>query len=85
MTLNEFIIRYGVDMTKVVAIAYEEDGGIHDMAENWETAQNLALSSGYRVEAIRGDGHLTREDIQDMVDHERHLYRDCYGIEPYPA
>lgn len=67
----------------VVAIVYNEDGSEHDHAWSWETGQNFA-QSGHVVKAVADDGHMTVAKAQALYDHERALYRDCFGIEPYP-
>ena len=65
-----------------VATAYLR-GEVVDYIANWETAIQLA-NEGYRVVVHTGDGHLSRREIQAMVDRERHLVADCFGPDYTP-
>ena len=76
-TVAEIEAEYG---QKVVAIAYNTDGTVYDHCFNWETAQSMAMSDGYRVEAIADDGHMTQADIQRLCDYEKACHDDCFGI-----
>jgi hypothetical protein len=79
-TVEEIEREYG---QPVVAIVYNEDGSVHDYTFNWETAQNMALSEGYRVEVIADDPHapsMTKERIQALCDAEKDRHDDCFGI-----
>jgi hypothetical protein len=76
-TVTEIEAEYG---QPVVAIVYDADGSVYDHCFNWETAQSMALSEGYRVEAIADDGSMTKERIQALCDHEKALHDDCFGI-----
>lgn len=64
----------------IVALVYADDGTIYDGTYNWESAQSYALSEGLRVIAIRDDGHMKRDDIQDLCDAELDRHDDCYGV-----
>ena len=61
-----------------VAVAYTYDGELHDYIGNWETAQTMA-NEGYRIDALKGDAHLSRSDLQRMVDAELATALDCFG------
>lgn len=61
-----------------VATAYTADGTVYDYIGNWETAQTYA-NDGYRVVAHEGDGHLSRDELQSMVDRELAATIDCFG------
>jgi hypothetical protein len=63
-----------------VGVAYTQNGKIYDYLGNWETAQTYA-NDGYMVRALRGDGHLSRDDLQAMVDNELAAAVDCFGEE----
>lgn len=64
----------------VVAIAYNQDGTVHDWCFNWETAQNFALSEGLTVKAIADDGFMDIDRAQRLYDAEKARYDDCFGI-----
>ena len=79
----------GVDMSQTmldgmsgygdaVAVAFDSNGNAVDLALNWETAQSMA-NEGYNMQAIRGDGGMSQDDIQRMVDYEKELRRDLYS------
>lgn len=61
-----------------VAVALTKSGSVYDYIGNWETAQTLA-NEGYRIDVLTGDGHLTREELQAMVDRELADAVDCFG------
>lgn len=63
----------------IVAIAYEDDGTIHDHCGTWETGQNFALAQGLRVVAVADDGHMDVPSAQRLYDAERERYIDCFG------
>lgn len=63
-----------------VAVVYNDDGTVLDHTWNWESAQNYALHEGKKVKAVKGDGHMSREEVQRLCDAERDRYRDCFGI-----
>jgi len=63
-----------------VAVALKKDGSVYDYIGTWETAQTLA-NEGYRIDVLTGDGHLTREELQSMVDRELADAVDCFGPE----
>ena len=63
----------------VCAVILDHDGTVYDHAFTWETAQSMALSDGYAVIAIADDGHMSREEIQNLCDAERERYEDCFG------
>lgn len=63
-----------------VAAVLDDDDDIIDYTYNWETAQNIALSEGRKIRALRDDGHMSKEDIQKLCDAERERYNDCFGV-----
>lgn len=68
-----------------IAFILDEEGHqIDDVAMNWETAQNYALNEGRKVVVFKGDGHLDKDEIQNLCDRERALYRDCRGLPEDP-
>lgn len=69
------------DRAAAIAEILDDDGRVIDLALSWETAQSMALSEGYRVRVLRGDGHMSADEIQRLCDAERARYRDCYGLE----
>ena len=69
------------DSEYYIAAVLDDDGDVIDYTYNWETAQNIALSEGRKIIALRDDGGMTKDDIQKLCDAERERYRDCFGIE----
>ena len=63
-----------------VAVAFEKSGEVYDHLYTWETGQTYA-NDGYRVLALTGDGHLSREEAQGMYDRELAAALDCFGPE----
>lgn len=63
-----------------IAIAWTHEDGAdpYDYPQNWETAQTMA-NEGYKIQVIDGDGHLTKEEIQQMCDTELANAIDCFG------
>lgn len=49
-----------------------------DSCYTWESAQTYALQ-GYTVRAIADDGHMSKQEIQDLCDAELERYKDCFG------
>lgn len=72
--------RYDVPPGFGVAVALNKDGSVYDYIGTWETAQTLA-NEGYRIDVLTGDGHLTRDELQAMVDRELADAVDCFGPE----
>ena len=64
----------------VIAFIYNNEGEVWDYAFNWQSAQSYALNNGYRVEAIKDDGHMTIAEQQALYDAERARFNDCFGI-----
>lgn len=75
---------------ETVALVYSTaTGEIIDECFNWETAQNFAADADQYVVAVADDVFtnykgekivcMTKENIQEMCDHERELYLDCFG------
>lgn len=71
-------------LTTYVALVFSEgaDTVPFDWTMNWESAQNYAKHGGHRVVAIRGDGHLSADELQRLLNHERDLYLDCFRSLP---
>lgn len=68
-----------------IAFVLDEEGHqIDDLADTWETVQNFALNQGRKVIAFKDDGHLTKDEVQNLADRERALYRDCRGLPEDP-
>lgn len=65
-------------MEDVCAVAYDKGDKEYDSCYSWEAAQTLA-QEGYRVVAVAGDGHLSKENIQSMCDYELKIAIDCFG------
>lgn len=80
-TMGDYIARYPSDSREtLVAVVFNDDGTIEDCTYNWETAQNIALSSGGRAVAINDDGSMSVEDAQALYEAERERYDDCFGV-----
>ena len=60
-----------------VATAYEGDE-VYDHIGNWETAIQMA-NDGYRIVVHKGDGLMSRSELQSACDRERELVADCFG------
>lgn len=70
---------------QIVAVIYDEDGNIHDMAYAWQAAQVYA-NDGYYVQAVNddisrftGEPMLTVDEAQDLYDAELRWALDCFG------
>jgi hypothetical protein len=63
----------------VVAIIYNQDGSVYDHAFTWETGQSMALNEGYRVRAIKRDGHMSVSKAQRLYDAEYARRKDCFA------
>ena len=61
-----------------MAVALTKHGVVHEYIGSWETAQTMA-NEGYRIDVLTGDGHVTREELQTMVDRELDAALDCFG------
>lgn len=61
-----------------VATAYTADGKPFDYISNWETARQFA-NDGYRVAVHQGDGHVSKDELQRLVDDELAGAIDCFG------
>lgn len=65
------------DFSHIVGEVYSADGKIEDLVYYWETAINFAANRKIRI--LQGDGHLSRQELQDACDRERELHIDCFG------
>lgn len=75
---NERRERLSHDNVCAVVWTHEDGADAYDVCYNWETAQVMA-NDGYKVQAITGDGHMTKEDIQKLCDYELNSAIDCFG------
>lgn len=64
----------------IVALVRDSSGQVVDGTYNWETAQTMA-NEGYRIQVLKGDGHLSKEEFQKMVDYEYEIALDAFGPE----
>lgn len=63
----------------------DDPGCVTDIAQYWETTQNMVLNGGARAVVVGGSEQLftgNHDDEQRMVDHWRELYADCWGVKP---
>lgn len=71
--------KYPVSNNVCAVVWTHEDGAdAYDVCFNWETAQVMS-NEGYKVQAIKGDGHLTKEELQKLCDYELESAIDCFG------
>ena len=61
----------------IVAVVYDADGGVHDLAHTYETGITYA-NQGYSVKATADDGPITMAMAQSGYDHELMLAIDCF-------
>jgi len=61
-----------------VATAYTKDNTAFDYIGNWQTAQQMA-NDGYRIVVHQGDGSISKDELQRLVDTELANAVDCFG------
>jgi hypothetical protein len=64
-----------------VAEVLNPDGTVYDHTYNWETAQNIALHEGRKINVLCDDGGMTKAEIQALCDAELERYNDCFGVD----
>lgn len=68
---------YDIDES-VVGIQFTRDGDVEDLLLGWETCVNFADGENF-ILILRGDAHLSQDELQRGVDHESRVQADFHG------
>lgn len=72
-------MEYRID-NETVAVLFDNEGDVCDLANNIETAINHVQDGQGTAIALKCDYDEDIEDVQDMLDYHREVYADCFGM-----
>lgn len=76
--VQEVTIQLIIGEPDEVAAHFDKEGNIVDISSNIETAINFVHYCEYS-QALNGYGEFSKEEVQEALDKEHSLYKDCFG------
>lgn len=72
---NEYCVK-----DETVAVLFDNEGEVCDLANNIETAVNHVQDGQGTALALKCDYDEDIDDVQGMLDYHREVYSDCFGV-----
>lgn len=65
---------------ETVAVLFDNEGSVCDLANNIETAINHVQDGQGTALALKCDYDEDIDDVQGMLDYHREVYADCFSV-----